>query len=191
MAEDGDRREHEPEQVDDETSSDTRTCPYCAEDIKAAAIVCKHCGRELDDEPSTPPAKAPAKASEAPNPDGKGCLQVIGVLVAISLFFAACTAIFGDDNGSTSSSGGTRSGDASARAACRHFANIVGDVRAGILTDAELRDKLSEVHSSARASSNSRLASSAQAMLSAVTTGTPTDLAAAIASFDSACSSVR
>lgn len=25
----------------------TRTCPYCAEDIKAAAVVCRHCGRDL------------------------------------------------------------------------------------------------------------------------------------------------
>lgn len=24
-----------------------RKCPFCAEDIKAAAIVCKHCGRDL------------------------------------------------------------------------------------------------------------------------------------------------
>ena len=24
-----------------------KTCPFCAEDIKDAAIVCKHCGREL------------------------------------------------------------------------------------------------------------------------------------------------
>lgn len=28
-------------------SSGGRTCPFCAEDIKPAAIVCKHCGRDL------------------------------------------------------------------------------------------------------------------------------------------------
>jgi len=28
-------------------SEDTKLCPFCAEEIKVAAIVCKHCGREL------------------------------------------------------------------------------------------------------------------------------------------------
>jgi hypothetical protein len=28
--------------------SDIRRCPFCAEDIKKAAIVCKHCGRDVE-----------------------------------------------------------------------------------------------------------------------------------------------
>lgn len=41
-----------PEQVVTPTGvvirqDDTRTCPFCAETIKAAAIVCKHCGRDI------------------------------------------------------------------------------------------------------------------------------------------------
>jgi hypothetical protein len=28
------------------SSSDEKACPYCAETIKAAAVVCKHCGRD-------------------------------------------------------------------------------------------------------------------------------------------------
>lgn len=38
-------------------AADEKTCPYCAETIKAAAVVCKHCGRDL---PAPAPASMPA-----------------------------------------------------------------------------------------------------------------------------------
>lgn len=37
-------------------NDDEKTCPFCAETIKAAAVVCKHCGRDLpaNAKPPTP-----------------------------------------------------------------------------------------------------------------------------------------
>lgn len=45
----------------------TRTCPKCAETVRAAAVVCKHCGAELspvNDQPGKSSYKALAKAAE-------------------------------------------------------------------------------------------------------------------------------
>lgn len=65
------------------------------------------------------------------------------------------------------------SSDASAEAACRHFRNVVGD--ADILNNAELREKLKEIHDTASASEDAELQESARGMLASVTEGSPAE----------------
>lgn len=47
--------------------SDEKACPFCAEPIKAAAIICKHCGRNVDSASRAAPSPpAPAKTARWP-----------------------------------------------------------------------------------------------------------------------------
>ena len=38
------------QEFNEKKRSGTKTCPFCAETIKSAAIVCKHCGRDLPEQ---------------------------------------------------------------------------------------------------------------------------------------------
>lgn len=60
----------------------TKRCPYCAEEIQAAAVVCRFCGRELEPTAAAEvtPASVPAKGSLAT----KIVIGVIGAAVIAS-----------------------------------------------------------------------------------------------------------
>jgi hypothetical protein len=59
-------------------AADTKQCPYCAEDILAAAVKCKHCGADL-----AAPSKTQRQATSGSNAGTKlGGVLVIAATVA-------------------------------------------------------------------------------------------------------------
>lgn len=72
---------------------DEKTCPKCAEVVKSAAIVCKHCGFLFSD---SNPASAKPKSKTVRN-GALGCFGLIALIVIIS-------AISGGGNGSKEAS---------------------------------------------------------------------------------------
>lgn len=68
-----------------ETPPETKQCPYCAETILAAAIVCKHCGRDLTGTGAGAVAVLPPKKKSNP-----GGLFLFLALLALVVGWFAC-----------------------------------------------------------------------------------------------------
>jgi hypothetical protein len=71
--------------------------------------------------------------------------------------------------------------------ACTHFKNVYRDTADGVLTDAELREKIKEVNDTASASEVPKIRTAARELLSAVTIGTTDDALAAMANMLAIC----
>lgn len=56
-------------------SDDTKQCPFCAETIQAAAVVCRYCGRDLAEKPAAP----------VPTPKPRRGITPIGIIITAVL----------------------------------------------------------------------------------------------------------
>jgi hypothetical protein len=84
-------------------------------------------------------------------------------------------------------SSSSNDGDASSRLACSHFFNVASDASAGVLTDAELREKLKEVNNDAKVSDVAGVRNAARAMLAAATSGDGDAFTTAVTAMGNAC----
>lgn len=132
-----------------------------------------------DDESSQQPAQQQAH----------GCLILLGLALAVGVFFGVVSALGGDsDTEEDDRQTEDAQPDSSAEVACNHWANVVGDIRDGVLTGPEVRTKVKEVNESARVSDNERVRTAAQEALRAATQAQDADeLGQAFGELNNAC----
>jgi hypothetical protein len=67
-----------------------KTCPYCAEEINAAAVVCRHCTRELAPIKAQPVASPQAQAVAVTVNNGLSCGRILAASLLALLVCSGC-----------------------------------------------------------------------------------------------------
>lgn len=103
--------------------------------------------------------------------------------LTIAGLMLAALSVAGCDTSSTSTSSASASKTGSM--ACTHWANVQGDIKAGILSYAEMRTKVNEVRSSA---TSPKVEKAATLLLSGITSKDKSEVAVGLVALNAACS---